>query len=169
MIKFQAVACNFGKRNFLISGSSCSKISSTLASRELSQTMRPSWLLKKTPPIMVLCFSSNPYSLKVRVVCNSLPVSCFTIYENWVWEPGIKSLRRASWESEPSTDMFLSIILSIPCTINFCVIYLAFASSLITLFSLSFSSSLSCSTNRYLSCILRILWWLTTDDFSLNY
>lgn len=44
----------FGNNIFLITGKSCSKMSLTRASSELSVIIDPSLLLKKTPPIIFL-------------------------------------------------------------------------------------------------------------------
>lgn len=60
-------------------GSSCSKSSLTRESRVLSQTMTPSLVLRKTPPIIAKFCSSSLYSETVNFDSISLPVSASMI------------------------------------------------------------------------------------------
>lgn len=143
-------------------------MSSTLASRELSQTISPSLLLKKTPPIAFSYLFSRLYSLIFKEVLRSPPVYDLTIAENCFSQSPNTEFKRSLCCSDPCTETLRSIILSKPWTINFVdrSLYLELSETILR--KVSFNYSRNCSTILCLAYIFLILCLFTAVDFSLN-
>lgn len=85
-----------------------------LASIELSQTIKPSWLLKNTPPRTALCLSSKLYSLIHNVEFIYFPVSVIIILVKFCSQSLKAPIIKSRCYFGASMATFFSIIRSIP-------------------------------------------------------